>query len=70
MLLEKRIPEQAKALGIPAQEVIGNATLEETEDGELAATADVAAAALFFASFPSNVLTGQSLVGCPGWFMQ
>ena len=26
--------------------------------------------ALFFASFPSNALTGQSLVVSHGWFMQ
>jgi 3-hydroxybutyrate dehydrogenase len=26
--------------------------------------------ALFFAAFPSNALTGQSLVVSHGWFMQ
>ena len=31
---------------------------------------DVAQAALFFASFPTNALTGQSLVVSHGWFMQ
>ena len=32
--------------------------------------ADVAATALFFAAFPTNALTGQSLVVSHGWFMQ
>ena len=32
--------------------------------------ADVAQVALLFASFPSNALTGQSLVVSHGWFMQ
>ena len=31
---------------------------------------DVAEVALFFASFPTNALTGQSLVVSHGWFMQ
>jgi len=31
---------------------------------------DVAEAAVFFASFASNALTGQSLIVSHGWFMQ
>jgi 3-hydroxybutyrate dehydrogenase len=69
-LVEKQIPEQAKALGITEQDVIKNVMLKDTVDGEFTTTADVAAAALFFASFPSNALTGQSLVVSHGWFMQ
>jgi 3-hydroxybutyrate dehydrogenase len=69
-LVEKQIPEQAKTLGISEQDVIRNVMLKETVDGEFTTTADVAAAALFFASFPSNALTGQSLVVSHGWFMQ
>jgi 3-hydroxybutyrate dehydrogenase len=69
-LVEKQIPEQAKTLGIPEQDVIRNVMLKETVDGEFTTTADVAAAALFLASFPSNALTGQSLVVSHGWFMQ
>jgi 3-hydroxybutyrate dehydrogenase len=44
--------------------------LKDTVDGEFTTTADVAAAALFFASFDSNALTGQSLIVSHGWFMQ
>ena len=69
-LVEKQIPEQAKTLGISEQEVIKNVMLKETVDGEFTTTQDVAEVALVFASFPSNVLTGQSLVVSHGWFMQ
>ena len=69
-LVEKQIPEQARTLGISENEVIKNVMLKETVDGEFTTTADVAQVALWFASFPSNALTGQSLVVSHGWFMQ
>ncbi|CAN5508588.1 3-hydroxybutyrate dehydrogenase [soil metagenome] len=69
-LVEKQIPEQASALGISEAEVIKNVMLKETVDGEFTTTADVAQVALMFASFPTNALTGQSLVVSHGWFMQ
>jgi 3-hydroxybutyrate dehydrogenase len=69
-LVDKQIPEQAKTLGITEQEVIKNVMLKETVDGEFTTTADVAEVALLFAAFPSNALTGQSLVVSHGWFMQ
>jgi 3-hydroxybutyrate dehydrogenase len=69
-LVEKQIPEQAKTLGISEEEVIKNVMLKETVDGEFTTVDDVAEVALFFASFPSNALTGQSLVVSHGWFMQ
>jgi 3-hydroxybutyrate dehydrogenase len=69
-LVEKQIPEQAKALGMSEQDVIRQVMLKETVDGEFTTTADVAAVALFFAAFPSSALTGQSLVVSHGWFMQ
>jgi 3-hydroxybutyrate dehydrogenase len=69
-LVEKQIPEQAKELGISEQDVIKKVMLKETVDGEFTTVGDVAAAALFFASFESNALTGQSLVVSHGWFMQ
>jgi 3-hydroxybutyrate dehydrogenase len=69
-LVEKQIPEQAKALGISEDDVIRKVMLKETVDGEFTTTADVAQVALLFASFPSNALTGQSLVVSHGWFMQ
>jgi 3-hydroxybutyrate dehydrogenase len=69
-LVEKQIPEQAKNLGISEEDVIKKVMLKETVDGEFTTTEDVAAVALFFASFKSNALTGQSLVVSHGWFMQ
>lgn len=69
-LVEKQIPEQAKTLGITEAEVIRNVMLKETVDGEFTTTDDVARVALMFASFPTNALTGQSLVVSHGWFMQ
>ncbi len=69
-LVEKQIPEQAKTLGITENEVIKNVMLKNTVDGEFTTVEDVAAATLFFASFESNALTGQSLIVSHGWFME
>ena len=69
-LVDKQIPEQAKELGISEADVIKNVMLKDTVDGEFTTVADVAEAALFFAAFETNALTGQSLVVSHGWFMQ
>jgi 3-hydroxybutyrate dehydrogenase len=69
-LVEKQIPEQAKALGITEDEVVRNIMLKETVDGEFTTTDDVARVALLFAAFPTSALTGQSVVVSHGWFMQ
>ena len=69
-LVDKQIPEQAKDLGISEEDVIKKVMLKETVDGEFTTTQDVAECAIFFATFPSNALTGQSIVVSHGWFMQ
>jgi 3-hydroxybutyrate dehydrogenase len=69
-LVDKQIPEQARKLGISEEAVIKDVMLKDTVDGEFTTVRDVAEAALFFASFGSNALTGQSLVVSHGWFMQ
>ena len=69
-LVDKQIPEQAQTLGITEAEVIKNVMLKETVDGEFTTVEDVAETALFFAAFPSNALTGQSLVVSHGWSMK
>jgi len=69
-LVEKQIPEQAKALGISQEEVVKNVMLKETVDGEFTTVADVANTVAFLAGFESNALTGQSVVVSHGWFMQ
>jgi 3-hydroxybutyrate dehydrogenase len=69
-LVEKQIPEQAKELGISKEDVIKNVMLKETVDGEFTTLDDVARCATFLAAFPSNALTGQSIVVSHGWAMQ
>ena len=69
-LVEKQIPEQARAFGISEEDVIRKIMLKDTVDGEFTTLDDIAEVALFFAAFPTNALTGQSLVASHGWFMQ
>jgi len=69
-LVDKQIPEQARALGISEADVVKTIMLKETVDGEFTTVGDVAEAAVFLAAFPSNALTGQSLVVSHGWHMQ
>ncbi|MDO4248687.1 MAG: 3-hydroxybutyrate dehydrogenase [Neisseria sp.] len=69
-LVEKQIPEQAQAKGISEEEVIKNIMLGSTVDGEFTTTADIAQLALFLASFPTNVFTGQSFIASHGWGMK
>lgn len=69
-LVEKQIPEQAKALGISEADVVSKVMLKDTVDGQFTTVDDVANAVLFFAGATSNVYTGQSLVVSHGWFMQ
>jgi len=68
-LVDKQIPEQAKELGISEDEVIKKVMLGQTVDGEFTTVDDIAEVALFFAAFPTNALTGQSLVASHGWYM-
>jgi 3-hydroxybutyrate dehydrogenase len=69
-LVDKQIPEQAQQFGISEEAVIKDIMLRETVDGEFTSMEDVAATAVFLASFPSNALTGQSIVVSHGHFMQ
>jgi 3-hydroxybutyrate dehydrogenase len=69
-LVEKQIPEQARELGISESEVVSSVMLRDTVDGQFTSVEDVARCAVFLAGFPSNALTGQSIVVSHGWFMQ
>jgi 3-hydroxybutyrate dehydrogenase len=69
-LVERQIPEQAKALGISEEEVVKKMMLGGTVDTEFTTVEDVAEVALLFAGFETNALTGQSLVVSHGWYMQ
>lgn len=68
-LVDQQIPEQASKLGISEDDVIHKIFLSNTVDGEFTTVEDVAAAALFFAGFESNALTGQSILVSHGWGM-
>ncbi len=69
-LVDKQIPEQARELGISEDDVIRKVMLKDTVDGEFTTTADVAELAVFLAAFPTNALTGQSVVVSHGWHME
>ena len=68
-LVDKQIPEQARELGISEEEVINRVMLGNTVDQEFTTVEDVAEIA-HVAAFPSNALTGQSMVVSHGWFME
>ena len=69
-LVEKQIPEQSRALGISEEDVVNKVMLGQTVDQEFTTIEDVAEIAYTFAAFPTNALTGQSLVVSHGWFME
>lgn len=69
-LVDKQIPEQAAALGISEDAVIKTVMLKNTVDGEFTTIDDVGRTAVFLAGFPTNALTGQSIIVSHGWFME
>jgi len=69
-LVEKQIPEQAKELSISEEEVVSDIMLGGTVDKEFTTIEDVAEVTHFFAAFPTNALTGQSMIVSHGWFME
>lgn len=69
-LVERQIPELADEMGIGEEEVVRDVMLKHTVDGEFTTTADIAAIAVFLASFPSGALTGQSVIASHGWHME
>lgn len=68
-LVERQIPVLAKELGISEEAVVRDVMLKTTVDGVFTTVEDVAEVALFLAAFPSNALTGQSIVVSHGWHM-
>jgi 3-hydroxybutyrate dehydrogenase len=69
-LVDKQIPEQAKALGISEADVIKNVMLKDTVDGEFTSLDDVSNTVAFLAGFESAALTGQSVLVSHGWTMR
>lgn len=68
-LVEKQIPEQAASLGISEDEVVKRVMLGNTVDGTFTTLEDVATTVRFLCEFPSNALTGQSILVSHGWHM-
>jgi len=68
-LVDKQIPEQAKALGISEAQVVSDVMLRETVDKEFTTAADIAEVTLMLAAFQTNALTGQSIIVSHGWHM-
>jgi 3-hydroxybutyrate dehydrogenase len=68
-LVERQIPQLSKELNISEEAVVRDVMLKNTVDGEFTTVADVAQVALFLAAFPTNALTGQSIVVSHGWHM-
>jgi len=68
-LIERQIPQLAKETNIFEEAVVKDVMLRTTVDGEFTTVNDVAQVALFLATFPSNALTGQSIVVSHGWHM-
>lgn len=68
-LVDKQIPEQAEKLNMSEEDIIKKVMLKDTVDGEFTTLDDIAQLSLFLASFPSNALTGQSVVASHGWCM-
>jgi 3-hydroxybutyrate dehydrogenase len=69
-LVERQIPEQAARLGISEEDVVKKIMPGGTVDGEFNTLEDVAEVALMFANFPTNAMTGQSLIVSHGWAME
>ncbi|HEY6483346.1 MAG TPA: 3-hydroxybutyrate dehydrogenase [Steroidobacteraceae bacterium] len=68
-LVDAQIAPQAAALRLAETQVIHDVLLKDTVDGQFTTTAEVAQVTVFLASFPTNALTGQSIVVSHGWHM-
>ncbi len=68
-LVEAQIAPQAASLGLSGEEVVKKVMLKDTVDGEFTTAADVADVVVYLAAFPTNALTGQSVVVSHGWHM-
>lgn len=68
-LVDKQIPEQAKALGISEDDVVKKVMLGHTVDGEFTTLEEISEMALFLERYPNLGLTGQSFLLTHGWEM-
>ena len=69
-LVEKQIAEQARAHGIPVDDVIKNIMLKPCPKGEFVTIEELAGIMLFFISDYARNITGQTLAIDGGWTIQ
>jgi 3-hydroxybutyrate dehydrogenase len=69
-LVLAQIPELARRHGISEDEVVRTIMLKDTVDNVFTTVEDVAQTALFLAAFPTDALTGQSVIVSHGWHME
>jgi 3-hydroxybutyrate dehydrogenase len=69
-LVEAQIPKLAEKFHLSHEEVVKNVMLRNTVDGEWTTEQDIADACAFLAAFPTNAITGQSLIVSHGWHME
>jgi len=69
-LVLAQIPDLARQHGISEDEVVRTIMLKDTVDGVFTTVEDVAQTALFLAAFPTDALTGQSVIVSHGWHME
>ena len=69
-MVNDQIPLQAAEKGISEDEVINDILLANTLNKEFTTIEDVSQTALFFAAFPTDVFTGQSINASHGWCMR
>jgi len=68
-LVERQIGELAQSMDLSEEQVIKDVMLRTTIDGEFTTSSDIAEVAVTLAAFPSNALTGQSIIVSHGWHM-
>lgn len=66
-LVERQIADQARARGIPEEEVIGSVMLEPMPKGVFIGIDEIAGAASFLISSAARNVTGQTIVIDGGW---
>jgi len=68
-LVERQIGELARSMDLSEEQVVKDVMLRTTIDGEFTKSSDIAEVAVTLAAFPSNALSGQSIIVSHGWHM-
>ena len=68
-LLQEQIHQKSEALQLTKQNIL-ESMLSETVNNQFTTLKDISDCAIFLANFPTNALTGQSLINCNGAYME